>query len=186
MNVKGKYLKDEDGNIISPVASTDTIYYGTTKLSTQLNSFTTTLNTHNTSINGLKGTTLFSGSSFDSNVNLSQNLFNYTHFIMTVKTGKSTDTPAYSPYYTTGLLPVVNNGQYTTSFPTAICEADNWRQYTYCNIYKISSSANTTISYQGGFFGSIYLDDNTHVVNLGWSQNDTSNLQVTKVVGYKI
>ena len=27
MNVKGKYLKDEDGNIISPVVSTDSIYH---------------------------------------------------------------------------------------------------------------------------------------------------------------
>lgn len=37
MNVNGKYLKDESGNIISPVVSTDTTYHGTTKLSTIVN-----------------------------------------------------------------------------------------------------------------------------------------------------
>lgn len=37
MNVNGKYLKDESGNIISPVVSTDTSYHGTTKLSTIVN-----------------------------------------------------------------------------------------------------------------------------------------------------
>lgn len=33
MNVSGKYLKDENGNIISPVVSIDTVYLDDTKLS---------------------------------------------------------------------------------------------------------------------------------------------------------
>lgn len=32
MNVKGKYLKDENGDVISPITSTDTIFKENTKL----------------------------------------------------------------------------------------------------------------------------------------------------------
>lgn len=36
MNVNGKYLKDENGNIISPVTSADSVFIDNTKLSTKL------------------------------------------------------------------------------------------------------------------------------------------------------
>ena len=36
MNVNIKYLKDENGNIISPVTSTDSVFIDNTKLSTKL------------------------------------------------------------------------------------------------------------------------------------------------------
>lgn len=41
MNVKGKYLRDESGNIISPVVSTDSIYYGNTNLTEYLQNLRT-------------------------------------------------------------------------------------------------------------------------------------------------
>lgn len=37
MNVKGKYLKDENGTIISPIVSSDTVYYNNNTITAELN-----------------------------------------------------------------------------------------------------------------------------------------------------
>lgn len=168
MNVEGKYLKDEQGNIFSPIVDTNTIYFnGTSRnLSNEINNLRTVILFEGGSTSTINQTIYFTR---DSSIN---------YISITYNSGFD------SAECTTGLIkiPSITDSIYKiASLPMSLVASENNSDmYHYCAIVYVYSSK--IIFNKGAFYQTSTSNNNVYVSGF---QSGNSNMYISKVLGYK-
>lgn len=158
MNVNIKYLKDENGNTISPVCNTDSVYKGGTQLSSLLNTV-------------YKVKTLYSGRT-NSVATLSENGTNYNLLLL--------DFNSYNEYttYHTNIIVPRNNAKYDAVIATVI-QGTNVCQY-YTVHYTLS---NNKITFNHATYANVYHNSGSFI---GADSTNNGLMYLSQVIGLKI
>lgn len=164
MNVKGNYLKNESGEIFSPVVSTDTIYYNGQKLTTLLDDIKQNYLYYKVLYN--KTTTIpsrQSGSSITINLNVS-NILN------------SIDTLIFCNQHRVSLLSKRSDESRIaqTARPIAFVDVSNWsNEYTNIFGFYVQSPNSSSLTLSGSqltkviYTGEVYTDS-TYTTNVDY------------------
>lgn len=170
MNVNGKYLKDESGNIFSPIVDTNTIYFNGTNRNLS------------DEINGLRTIVLFEGGS-TADVN---NTVYFTRDSSINYISISYNSGYNGAACATGLIkipPLTDTIYYTASISMSLVVNDtNSDMYHYCAVLHIYSSR---ILFMKSAFYRVSNDSSTWQVTLSGFNEGNSNMYISKILGYK-